>query len=52
MSLPDHAEEIPLLDGVTKKRRGGRPRKENTLSNVERQKAFRAHRTAAINPLP
>ncbi|MCP1131256.1 hypothetical protein LIOPPNJA_26205 [Robbsia andropogonis] len=48
MSLPDHAEEIPLLDGVTKKCGRGRPRKENALSNAERQKAFRARRAAAI----
>ncbi|WP_176026166.1 hypothetical protein [Robbsia andropogonis] len=47
MGLPTDANVIPLPDAVTKKRARGRPRKENALSNAERQKAFRARQAAA-----
>ena len=48
MGLPTDANVIPLPDAVTKKRARGRPRKENALSNAERQKAFRARQAAAL----
>ena len=43
MTQPEDNGTIPLrLPSVTEKRGRGRPRKENALSNAQRQAAFRA----------
>ena len=49
MVLPEDNKTISLsLESVTEKRGRGRPRKEGSLSNAERQAAFRARRREAV----
>src|SRR5882762_2146823 len=52
MVQPEDNRTIPLrLPSVTEKRGRGRPRKENALSNAQRQAAFRARHKGQAKPV-
>ena len=52
MAQPEDNGTIPLrLPSVTEKRGRGRPRKENALSNAQRQAAFRARHKGQAKPV-